>query len=272
MNGKRLAESGSVAARAIWKGIIRFGSTKLPVKLYSAVHEHTIHFRLLHKSDHAPVQQEMIDAEKEKPVEQNATHLAYPVSKSRLVMLDDDELEQLEPKASRDIDIRRFVDPSEIDHRWYERAYFLGPDGDKDAYFAVAEALKQKQKEGVAQWVMRKKEYVGALREEGGYLALITLRNADEIIDAESLPRPSGRPLAKNELAMAEQLVNALATKWDPSRFRDEYRDRVMDLIEAKSKGRKPKVATFRPRQTEESALTNALQASLAGMKRRKSA
>ncbi len=272
MNGKRLAESVSVTARAIWKGVIRFGSTKLAVKLYSAIHEHTIHFRLLHKTDHGPVQQEMIDAERGKPVEQEATHLAYPVSKNRLIVLDDDELEQLEPKASRDIEIRRFVDPSEIDHRWYDRAYFLGPDADKDAYFAVAEALRDKQKEGVAHWVMRKKEYVGALREENGYLALITLRNADEIIDAEALPRPSGRPLAKNEVAMAEQLVNALAAKWDPSRFRDQYRDRVMDLIEAKAKGRKPKVATFRPRQTEESALTSALQASLAGVRRRKSA
>lgn len=271
MTGKPLAEAGPVA-RAIWKGVIRIGSTKLPVKLYSAVHEHTIHFRLLHKTDHAPVQQEMIDAESGDAVEQSAIHLAYPVSKNRLVMLDEEELEQIEAKPSRDIEISRFVDPSEIDHRWYERAYVLGPDGDKDAYFAAADALHKKEKEGVAHWVMRKKEYVGALREEKGYLALITLRNADEIIDAEALPRPSGRPLAKNEVAMAEQLVNALEAKWDPSRFRDEYRDRVMDLIDAKAKGRKPKIATFRPRQTEESALTNALQASLAGIRRRKSA
>ena len=270
-HGKALAEPG-LMARAIWKGVIRIGSAKLPVKLYSAVHEHTIHFRLLHKTDRAPVQQEMVDAESGKPVDQSAVRLAYPLSKNRLVVLEDDELEQLEPKASRDIEISRFVDPSEIDHRWYERAYFLGPDGDEDAYFAAAGALEQKQKEGVAHWVMRKKEYVGALRAENGYLALITLRNADEVIDVESLPQPSGRPLAKNEVAMAEQLVNALAAKWDPSKFRDEYRDRVMDLIEAKARGRKPKIATFRPRRTEESALSDALEASLAGMRRRKSA
>jgi len=258
-------------ARAIWKGVIHFGKSSLPVKLYSAVQEHTIHFRLLHKSDHAPVRQELVD-ENGKPVEQKDIRMAYPVSRNRMVILEDEELEKLEPQASRDIAITRFVDPAEIDHRWYERAYFLGPDGDPQAYFAAAVALQKKNREGIARWTMRGKEYVGALRAEDGYLALIALRNADEIIDVEALPRPSGRPLAKPELAMAEQLVNALAAKWDPSQFRDHYRDRVMDLIEAKAHGRKPKIVTFRPRPTGEEKLADALQASLAGLRGRKSA
>lgn len=252
-----------MAARAIWKGVVRIGSAKLPVKLYSAVQDQTIHFRLLHASDHQPVQQKMIDADNGEPVESKEVRKAFPLGRGRLLMLGEDDLAKLEPKESRDIEVTRFVDPTQIDHRWYERAYYLGPDGDTAAYFAAAEALRKKKKEGVAKWVMRKKHYIGALREDGGYLVLIALRYAEEVIDADALPRPGGRPLQAKEIAMGEQLIETLAGKFDPAAFRDEYRDRVMDLINAKAKGRKPKLATFKPKKTSDDALTSALAASL---------
>ena len=252
-----------MAARAIWKASIVVGKTKLAVKLYSGVQEHTIHFRLLHKTDLAPVQQKMIDSDTGDPVESKDIRKASPVGRSRMVMLEDEELESIAPKDSREIEVTRFVDPSAIDHRWYERAYYLGPDGDTAAYFAAAEALRKKKKEGVAKWVMRKKHYIGALREDGGYLVLIALRYAEEVIDADALPRPGGRPLQAKEIAMGEQLIETLAGKFDPAAFRDEYRDRVMDLINAKAKGRKPKLATFKPKKTSDDALTSALAASL---------
>lgn len=261
-----------MAARAIWKGVIRVGKTKLPVKLYSAVTDHTIRFRLLHKTDKQPVKQEMIDVEEGEPVESSKIKMAFPVSRNRLVVLDDEELEKIEPKESRDITVTRFVDPKDIDHRWFEKPYYLGPDGDSDLYFAAAEALRTKNREGVAHWVMRKKEYIGALREENGYLVLITLRNAEEVIDADALPRPDGRALEKREIAMAEQLLDALVAKWDPSKFRDQYRERVMDLIQTRARGGKVKVVRFEPRQTGDDALDKALKASLAGVGRRKSA
>src|SRR4051812_12741115 len=135
------------AARAIWKGVIKIGTQKLPVKLYSAVKEHTIHFRLLHRSDHAPVKQKMIDSETGDEVTSQEIHKAFPTGRNRLVMLEQKELEKIEPKESRDIQITRFVSVGEIDHRWYERAYWLGPDGDAKDYFAAADALKQKKKE-----------------------------------------------------------------------------------------------------------------------------
>ncbi len=257
-----------MAARAIWKAVIVAGGVKLPVKLYSAVQEHTIHFRLLHKTDLAPVQQKMIDSESGEAVSSKDIHKASPVGRNRLVKLEDDELEAIAPKDSRAIEITRFVDPDAIDHRWYERAYWLGPDGDSAAYFAAAEALRKKGKEGVAKWVMRKKHYIGALREDGGYLVLITLRYAEEVIDASALPAPQGRPLQSKEIAMGEQLVKTLAGKFDPAAFRDEYRDRVMDLINTKAKGRKPKLTTFKPKKTSDDALTAALQASLSGRKK----
>ena len=252
-----------MAERAIWKGVIHIGTLKVPVKLYSAVHDTTIHFRLLHRSDHAPVQQKMVDSETGEEVESKQIQKAFPTGRNRLVKLDREELEQIEPKPSRDVQVTRFVNAGDIDHRWYERAYYLGPDGDAKAYFAAAEALRTKEKEGVAKWVMRKRHYIGALRERDGYLVLIALRHAEEVIDADALPRPAGRPLQQRELAMGQQLIEALAGTFDPAAFRDEYRNRVMDLINAKARGRKPKVATFKPRKTSEDALSKALEASL---------
>lgn len=257
-----------MAARAIWKGVMKIGTLKVPVKLYSAVQDRKVHFRLLHKTDHEPVKQRLVSADSGDEVEYQTVRKAFPIARGRMVMLESEELEQLEPEDSRDIEITRFVDPSEIDHRWYDRAYYLGPDGDQKSYFAAAAALGRKGKEGVARWTMRDKAYVGALHAEDGYLVLITLRHADEILAADSLKPPGGRELAKRELDMAEQLLSALSGKFEPSEFHDEYRARVMELVEAKSKGHKPKVVAFRPKKQKDDQLAGALEASLAGMKK----
>ena len=257
-----------MAARAIWKGVVKIGSIGLPVKLYSAVKEHTVHFRLLHKTDHAPVKQKLVNPDTGDEVDSKGVQKAFPAGRGRLVLLESEELEKLEPKESRDIEITRFVDPADVDHRWYERAYYLGPDGNSADYFAAAAALEKKGREGIARWVMRKKSYIGALRAEDGYLMLITLRHADEVIDAGALEAPGGRPLQQREIQMAEQLVASLADTFEPTQFQDEYRERVMELIELKSKGKKPKVVAFRPKKTDESKLADALEASLAGVKK----
>lgn len=259
-----------MAARAIWKAVIRIGGDEVPVKLYSAVEDRPVQFRLLHAKDQAPVKQKMIHPETGKEVAYDEIRKAFPVSRGRLVVLDDEDLESLEPEPSRDIEVTRFVDPAEIDHRWYERPYYLGPDGSDGAYFALAEALEGANKEGVARWVMRKKSYVGSLRAEEGYLRLIVLRHAEEVIAAEELPAPEGRPLNKKELAMAGQLVEALSGKFDPSEYRDEYRERVMELVETKAKGGKVKLTKFRPRPVEEESLDRVLAASLKGAGKRR--
>ena len=257
-----------MAARAIWKGVLKVGSAKVPVKLYSAVSDRTVHFRLLHKTDKQPVKQKLISSESEEPVEYAEVRKAYPIDRGRMVILEAEELESLKPEESRDITITRFVDPDEVDPRFYDRAYFLGPDGDTKAYFAAAEALEKKGKEGIAKWVMRDRQYIGALRQEDGYLVLVTMRYADEIIDASALTPPSGRALEKKELQMAEQLLTALHGEFNPSDFKDEYRARVMDLVEAKAKGRKPKIVKFRPKASKDERLDNVLAASLAKVKR----
>jgi DNA end-binding protein Ku len=266
MSGGRRAQT--VAARAIWKGVVKVGTLSVPVKLYSAVQDRKVHFRLLHKTDHEPVKQRLVSADTGEEVEYETVRKAFPITRGRMILIEKEELEKIEPDDSRDIEVTRFVAPEEIDHRWYERAYWLGPDGDQKAYFAAAAALQSKQKEGVARWVMRDKEYVGALRAEKGYLVLITLRHADEIIAADALKAPQGRELTEREVAMAEQLLEALHGKFDPAEFRDEYRARVMELVETKAAGKKPKVVAFRPRKQKDDQLADALEASLAGVKK----
>lgn len=256
-------------ARAIWKGIVRIGKVALPVKLYSAVQDRSVHFRLLHARDREPVRQQLVSSATGKPVDRDEVRKAYPVGSGRLVVLEEKDLDELQPEESRDIVIRRFVDPEEIDHRWYERAYYLGPDGDEETYFTAVEALGRRKKEGVARWVMRKKEYVGSLREEEGYLMLIVLRHAEEVVSAENLEAPGGRSLDKREIAMAEQLLEALEGRFEPQQFADEYRNRVMELVETKARGGKVKVKAFRPKKTEDEALTGALRASLAGARKK---
>lgn len=258
-----------MAARAMWKGEVKIGTLTVPVKLYSAVQDRKVRFRLLHKTDHAPVKQKLVSADSGEPVEYQDVKKAFPLTRGRMVLLEKEELEELEPKDSRDIEITRFVDAGAIDHRWYERAYYLGPDGDMKHYFAAAAALERKHKQGVARWVMRDKEYIGALRAEDGYLMLITLRHADEIIATESLQPPGGRELQPREIAMAEQLLTALHGTFDPAEFRDEYRARVEELVEMKSHGKKPKVVAFRPKKQKDDQLADALEASLAGVKKK---
>ena len=255
-----------MAARAIWKGVVKIGTQSVPVKLYSAVVDRKVHFRLLHKTDHEPVKQQLVSADSGEPVDYQEVKKAFPLTRGRMVLLEKEELEKLQPEDSRDIEVMRFVNPEEIDHRWYSRAYYLGPDGDAKNYFAAAAALARKKKAGLARWVMRDKEYVGALHNEDGYLMLIVLRHAEEIIAADALKAPGGRELAQREIQMAEQLLSALHGKFEPAQFKDEYRARVMELVETKAAGRKPKVVAFRPKKSKEDKLADTLEASLAGL------
>jgi DNA end-binding protein Ku len=260
-----------MAARAMWKGRIRFGGIDVPVKLYSALEGTGIGFRLLHDTDKRPVEQRMIDPETGDIVEYADIKRAFETEDGNLVILEDEELEELVPKESRDIEITRFVGEGAITHEWYDRPYYLGPDGNEAEYFALVTALQKKKKTGLARWVMRKKDYVGALRVEGDYLMLMTLLRSGEVVPADQLPSPAGRDLDKREIAMAKQLVAALEDELDMTAYRDEYSDRVMELIEAKQKG---KVLSFpkAPRRKKETSLADMLEKSLTTTKKKKAA
>ena len=182
-----------MAARAIWKGELKVSSTRVPVKLYSAVQDHTVRFHILEEKSKTRVKQHMVAAESGKEIPHEEIQKGFEVEPGTFVILDAEELAKLEPKASREIEITQFLPPSQIPPEYFDRPYYLGPDGDQAAYFAFAEALQKKEREGVARWVMRKQVYVGAVRAVDDYLMLFTLRNAEEVLSAKDLPKPSGR-------------------------------------------------------------------------------
>lgn len=257
-----------MSAPAIWKGILNIGATKLPVKLYSAVDDKAVHFHILDASGHEPVKQRMVVPDTGKEVPHEEIRRGLELEPGTFVTFTDEELAQFDPKESRDIEITRFLPPEQINHQWYDHPYYLGPDEDADTgYFAFARALGNKNLEGVARWVMRDKHYTGALQARDGYLVLVTLRHADEVLSAKELPTPSGKAPDPREIQMARQLVAMLEDEFRPEDFKDEYRDRVMQFIEAKAKGQKPKLKVMKARAATTSLL-DALSASLEGAKK----
>jgi len=255
-----------MGARAMWKGRLKLGALEVPVKLYAAVKDQTVHFRLLDSKRKEPVKQHMVNSETGAIVEPSAIRRAVEID-GDLVIVGEEELAGLEPAESREIEMEQFLKAGSISHEWYDRPYYLGPDGSDGSYFALAEALRKKDREGVARWVMRKKQYVGALRSEGGYLTLTTLRRAGEVVQAGALRPPVGRELAAKEVAMARQLLEAMEEGFDLASFRDEYRERVMELIEAKKAGKVIKFPKATPRETDDDIAT-ALQRSLIAVRK----
>jgi DNA end-binding protein Ku len=251
-----------VTARAMWKAVLVLGDTRLPVKLYSAVQDRKIRFRLLHAVDLVPLEQRMINPETEARVEFAETRRGIEVEADRIVMLSDEEREALEPEPSRDIEVTRFVDPGLVSHQWYVRPYYLGPDESDASYHAFAHALESRGVEGIARWVMRKKRYLGALRARDGHLFLMTLRHTGEVISASELEAPTGRELSKRELDMAEKFVKALEEAFEPERYEDDYRERVAKLIELKGKGGTVEPAAYEEKEAPDELL-ELLEASL---------
>lgn len=257
-----------MAARAIWKGVVRFADVRVPVKLYSAVVDRSVHFRLLHDSDLTPVRQAMVNPDTDEVVPFEKIRKAFATGAGDLVVLDGKELDAIEPKASRDINVASFLPEEAIDHRWYVRPYWLGPDGDDESYAAVVAALEHSGRQGLAHWVMRRKEYAGALRLAGRHPMLITLRHAGQVVSGTDLEAPAGPAPARKELDMATRLMDMMAGEFDPSAYRDEYRKRVLDMIDTKAGGgrvRKRKARKRRPTGD----LAAALEASLKEQRKR---
>ncbi|MEX2469411.1 MAG: Ku protein [Pseudohongiellaceae bacterium] len=258
-----------MAARAMWKAVIQCGSLQVPVKLYSAIEDRNIHFRILSRKDKRPVHGAMVNPETGEIVPHAEARRAYVADNGDRAILETSELAALDPEPSRDIDIIAFLLAEQIDHRWYDRPYYLGPDGDSAAYFAFAEAIEKSSLEGLARWVMRGKRYMGALRLHEGYPVLMSLKHTDEVVAAENLKAPGGAALNPKELDMARQLLGMLAAELDLSDFHDEYRERVLKTVEAKAKGG-PRLKLVKASKKKPSDdLGGALQASLKAVRKR---
>jgi DNA end-binding protein Ku len=256
-----------MAARAMWKADLALGEIKVPVKLYAAVRDTKVHFRLLHAADHAPVKQQMVDPETGEPAAPEQLERAVAVDRGVYVLLTEEEQAALAPKPSRLISVEQVVVSSAVDERWFDRPYYLGPDGDDEGYFALAEALKKREVIGIAHWVLRNKRYVGALQASGGYLLLDTLRYAQEIVEVAAVRPSANRAPDKREIALAEQLIGALEDRFDANEFRDEYQEQLQGLLAAKAAG---KVVRFpkAPKLEQGDSLIASLQASLKGRRK----
>lgn len=245
---------------------------EVPVKFYSAIEPSGVHFRLLHAEDNEPLTQELYDTVSDETVDRSSIHKAFEVEPHVFVKLGADELEELEPESSRAIELLRFVKPDCIDHRWYERPYYLGPDGDERAYFALVKALADSGLEGIARWVMRKRSYVGALREQAGYLVLVSLRHTEEVVEVDALPNPSAKEISRKETELARQLMKTLEGPFDIDQLEDDYRERVETLVARKLEGKVVQLPKRRKSTAADSSLVNALKNSLRPSNKRKSA
>lgn len=256
-------------ARAIWKGNIVLSKHEVPIKVYSGVEARDIHFRLLHAKDKAPVEQRIVRKDTGREVPKEARRKAFPISRNEAVILQPEDLEGLEPPPSRDISLCRFVPRSALSDQWYDRPYYLGPDEDDESYFALAEAIERQQRVGIAQWVMRKSRYVGALDVVNGYLMMVTLRRADQIMSFAGIEPPKSALPNEGELKLAEQLMTTITGDFEPELWENEYRKRVMALIEAKARG--DRIAPFRRKpKAAPASLADSLKASLTAARERK--
>jgi DNA end-binding protein Ku len=257
-------------ARSIWRGAISFGLVNVPVKLYSAVSKKTVRFNQLHEKDNSRIQLKRFCADEDQEVPYEEIVKGYEISPGQYVVITPEELENLDPKKTRTIDIEDFVDLDEIDPLFYEHPYYLAPDtGAAKPYKLLLEALKETNKVAIARVVIRTKEYLTAIRPAGDVLTMETMLFADELIDPSDLDElPDADVKAtKREVDMARQLIESLATGFEPAKYRDEYRERVLELIEQKASGQEIAVAAEPEEPAAVPDLMAALEASLAAAK-----
>jgi DNA end-binding protein Ku len=254
-----------MAGGAIWKGLIHFGDTNVPVKLHTAVKEERIQFHLLHKRDHVNLRQQMICAYEKKPVPVEAQTKGFEVEDGKYIIVDPEELEQTAPESSRIIEVHEFVKTGQIDPIFFERVYYLEPDIHLKGYNALVGALKEMVVEGICTWTMRKRSYLGALQTSGKILRLNTLRYADELISVRSLELQKFS-LSEKELKIGSELINQLTVLFQPQKFENEHEKKLRNLIEKKARGEK--IAILRPRRLKPTAPDKLLQALEASLKK----
>ncbi len=230
-------------ARAIWTGSVSFGLVNAPVGLYSATEDHTVHFSQFEKDTPDRIRYRRVNERTGEEVDYSEIVKGYDIGGGDYVIVTPKELEEVEPGRSRTIEITGFVEQQHIDPIFYRNTYYLAPQGDgaERPYGLLLQAMQEADRVAIACFVMRGKQYLAALRPDGDVLALETMYFSDEIRDpAKELDGlPKGQKFQKRELDMARALVDSMTVKWDPDQYRDTYRKRVMDLIDAKRRGEK---------------------------------
>jgi DNA end-binding protein Ku len=266
-DGEESGDRGS-RRRPVWSGALSFGLVNVPVKLYSATASHDVRFHEYQAKTGQRIHHKRVAEKSGREVPYEQIVKGYEVGRGKVVLLDPEEIQALEPRRTRTVEIEQFVDLADIDPIVWDSPYYLGPADESAAksYELLRRAMLDTGKVGVGRFVMRNKEYLVTVRPLGRGLVLETMHFADEIRDPkEATELPSRVNVTGKELGLAKQLIEALTTKWDHSQFQDSYRDRVTGLIQKKAKGQKIVVEEPPPEQGKVVDLMEALKASLQG-------
>jgi DNA end-binding protein Ku len=258
-------------ARAIWSGSINFGLVSIPVAMYSATEDHTVHFHQFQRGTADRIRYQRINERTGKEVDYSDIVKGADVGGGDYVIVDPEELDTIAPGRSRTIDINRFVDLDEIDPVYFQKTYWLAPASEEYTrpYALLREAMARTNRAGIATFVMRGKEYLAAIRADG-VLALHTLFFADEIRNpADELDNlPSQAPASGKELDMAKTLIESMSGPWQPQDYHDTYTERVEQLIDDKRRGGEIVAEAEPPAPTEMSDLLEALQRSISSVRK----
>jgi len=254
-------------ARAIWKGSISFGLVNIPIALYPATRREELKFRLLRKGDLSPVNYKRVAEKDGKEVAWDQIVKGYEYEKGKYVVLKDEDFERVDLEATQTVDIQDFVDQEEIDPMFFYKPYYLEPQkgGDK-AYALLRDALKDSNKVGIAKVVIKTRQYLAGVKPEDGALVLELMHFADELADPGKLHVPKKTEVGKREMNMAKSLIDGMSSKWNPEKYKDDYREALMEVIEEKVEAggkeieEKPKKA---PKPTKIIDLVSVLQKSL---------
>ena len=256
--------------RPVWSGTISFGLVAIPIKLYNGVSKKSVSFNQLDDRTMSRIKLRKVSADTGEEVPDEHIVKGYEISKGRYVVVDPDELEPFIPSATRSIDLEEFVDLSEIDPVYFDSPYIVAPDKTPKPYALLARAMEQAGKVALGRFVMRNKQYIAALRAVDGRLMMSTMVFADEVVPVSAVDELEGLDdvqVSDKEVLMAEALVDSLSAAFEPNKYRDNYREQVLDLIERKAAGEEfelPAATTSAPAVVD---LMAALEASVKAAK-----
>lgn len=240
--------------RAIWKGAISFGLVNIPIALYPAIRREELKFRLLRSSDLSPVNYKRVAEADGKDVPWDQIVKGYEHEKGKFIVLRDDDFKRVDIEATQTVDITDFVELAEVNPMFFNKPYYMEPEkgGDK-AYVLLREALKDTGKMGIAKVVIKTRQYLGAVKPNERGLILELMHFADELIDASEFKIPVEKSVGKKEIDMAKALIDSMSGAWEPGKYKDDYREALLEMIEEKvehgdeapvEKGKAPRKAT----------------------------
>ena len=229
-----------MAVQGIWRGTISFSLVAIPVQLVRAIAPGRITFRMLHSTDNSPLARRMFCPKQEMLVPPEEIIRGYEIGPDRYIPVTDEELESVSPERSRTIEIVDFIDMDEVDPLYYDHPYYLVPlRGGEKSYRLLAEVMRQTNKAGLAKFVLAEREYLVAVKSTEGALTLVTLHYSEEVLPADNIAPKEGKGAADGKNRIKEN-IRKMMTEFDPGKYADARRKKILDLLERKAKESAP--------------------------------